>query len=87
MPADISSFYRTVLGHEPYPYQKALAPGEWPDLLDIPTGLGKTAAIYFAWQYKRAAGDNRTPRRLVWCLPCACLWNRRRNSYADGAYG
>ena len=45
MPADISSFYRTVLGHEPYPYQKALALGEWPDLLDIPPGLGKTAAI------------------------------------------
>lgn len=73
MPADISSFYRTVLGHEPYPYQKALAPGEWPDLLDIPTGLGKTAAIYFAWQYKRAAGDDRTPRRLVWCLPMRVL--------------
>ena len=73
MPADISSFYGTVLGHEPYPYQKALALGEWPDLLDIPTGLGKTAAIYFAWQYKRAAGDDRTPRRLVWCLPMRVL--------------
>ena len=82
MPADISSFYRTVLGHEPYPYQKALAPGEWPDLLDIPTGLGKTAAIYFAWQVMTALRA-----ALCGACPCACLWNRRRNSYADGAYG
>ena len=28
----------------PYPYQERLALEPWPDLLHIPTGLGKTAA-------------------------------------------
>ena len=73
MPVDISSFYNVVLGYEPYPYQARLACSLWPDMLDVPTGLGKTAAIYLAWQYKRASGDGATPRRLVWCLPMRVL--------------
>ena len=70
---DISSFYKLTLGCDPYPYQKRLAEDTWPDLLDIPTGLGKTAAIFMAWAYKRATKDNSTPRRLVWCLPMRVL--------------
>ncbi|MCR5220247.1 MAG: CRISPR-associated helicase/endonuclease Cas3 [bacterium] len=73
MQQSVTSFYRTVLGCDPYPYQKRLADKDWPDFLDIPTGLGKTAAIFMAWAYKRACADRSTPRRLVWCLPMRVL--------------
>jgi CRISPR-associated endonuclease/helicase Cas3 len=33
----------------PYDYQRRLAEEDWPDLLDIPTGMGKTAAVILAW--------------------------------------
>ena len=66
---------------EPYPYQVRLASGPWPDILDVPTGLGKTAAVNVSWLYKRGwrqGGrlgdvDTDTPRRLVWCLPMRVL--------------
>ncbi len=44
------SFFRAVHGVEPFAWQRALAervidgPG-WPRLLDVPTGMGKTAAV------------------------------------------
>jgi CRISPR-associated endonuclease/helicase Cas3 len=58
----------------PYPYQERLATESWPDLLDVPTGLGKTAAVSLAWLYKRRVlRDPATPRRLVWCLPMRVL--------------
>lgn len=58
----------------PYPYQQRLAEGDWPDLLDVPTGLGKTAAVTLAWLYRRRLlGEEDMPRRLVWCLPMRVL--------------
>lgn len=42
-------------------------------MLEIPTGLGKTAAILLAWLHKRQRQDAHTPRRLVWCLPMRVL--------------
>lgn len=65
----------------PYPFQSRLAEQLWPDLLHVPTGMGKTAAITLAWLWKRGwrngsrceAADARTPRRLVWCLPMRVL--------------
>lgn len=66
----------------PYPYQRRIAVEAWPELLDVPTGLGKTAAVTLAWAWKRGLriGGNReselapnTPRRLVWCLPMRVL--------------
>ncbi len=73
MVADIVSLYQHALMVEPYPYQRRLAEKTWPDLLEIPTGLGKTAAIYLAWLFKRINQDKATPRRLVWCLPMRVL--------------
>jgi CRISPR-associated endonuclease/helicase Cas3 len=74
-------FARSLDGAEPYPYQRRLAEQDWPEVVDIPTGLGKTAAISLAWLYKRgwrAGGqheppDHSTPRRLIWCLPMRVL--------------
>lgn len=58
----------------PYPYQNRLAQEGWPDLLDIPTGMGKTAAVTLAWVWKRRIQhDPNTPRRLIWCLPMRVL--------------
>lgn len=66
-------WYLAALGVPPYPYQQRLADSPWPDVLEIPTGLGKTAAIIMAWLYKRRHLDAQTPRRLVWCLPMRVL--------------
>ena len=65
-------------GHEPYPFQTRLALGEeLPELIDIPTGLGKTDAVVLAWLWRRRfAGPEKraaTPRRLVYCLPMRTL--------------
>lgn len=57
----------------PFPYQRRLATEPWPDLLRVPTGLGKTAAVTLAWLYKRLQGEPDTPRRLVYCLPMRTL--------------
>lgn len=65
----------------PFDYQRRLATEPWADLLDVPTGMGKTAAVVLAWLWKRGwrAGQERnaitreTPRRLVWCLPMRVL--------------
>jgi CRISPR-associated endonuclease/helicase Cas3 len=66
----------------PYAYQRRLAQEQsWPHLLDVSTGMGKTAAVTLAWLWKRGwrGGEHReavtgdTPRRLVWCLPMRAL--------------
>ncbi|WP_280554637.1 CRISPR-associated helicase Cas3' [Halomonas sp. 25-S5] len=69
------SFFTTATGiPAPYPYQQRLAEGGWPDALDVPTGLGKTAAVTLAWLYRRRQlGEADMPRRLVWCLPMRVL--------------
>jgi CRISPR-associated endonuclease/helicase Cas3 len=80
-------FFRAAYGPQvgqdrsPFDYQRRLAVEPWPDLLEIPTGLGKTAAVTLAWLFKRgwrsggcaASPDPGTPRRLVWCLPMRVL--------------
>jgi CRISPR-associated endonuclease/helicase Cas3 len=44
-------FFEQATASEPYPFQERLATvGETvPALLDVPTGLGKTAAAVLAW--------------------------------------
>lgn len=67
---------KTPGGLDPFPYQRRLAEKneDWPELLDVPTGLGKTAAVVLAWLYKRTViHDPKTPRRLVYCLPMRVL--------------
>ncbi len=78
-------FFRTAThddsspeGHDPYPFQTRLATAkELPELIDIPTGLGKTDAVVLAWLWRRRfAGEDvrsATPRRLVYCLPMRTL--------------
>ncbi len=49
-PSDFSGFFRAIHDHDPFPWQQALVEqlaerDEWPDVLDLPTGAGKTAAL------------------------------------------
>lgn len=105
---DFDAFFRLALAtHKPnersltpYPYQQALARDDWPDLLDVPTGMGKTAGVALAWLWKRGwreggrhrDSDPATPRRLVWCLPMRVLVEQTRDNIVGwlsnlGVYG
>ncbi len=69
-------FERATDGLEPYPYQRRLAErswDQWPTILDIPTGLGKTAAVVIGWLWRRHEQPGETPRRLVYTLPMRSL--------------
>ena len=75
---------------DPHDYQKRLACGEHGErrqdewlrdsracesmLIDIPTGMGKTAAVVLAWLWNRVSKQRKDwPRRLVYCLPMRTL--------------
>ncbi len=71
--SDYASFFRALTGFEPYPYQRRVVAGPWPEIVDVPTGLGKTAAVVVAWLHRRLQSDRDTPRRLAYCLPMRTL--------------
>ncbi|MEX2579287.1 MAG: CRISPR-associated endonuclease Cas3'' [Verrucomicrobiales bacterium] len=48
-------------------------------LIDIPTGLGKTAAVVLAWLWNRQQAGSTWPRRLVYCLPMRTLVEQTRD--------
>jgi CRISPR-associated endonuclease/helicase Cas3 len=71
----------TGSGRTPFPYQRNLAQGDrFPELVEVPTGTGKTAAAILAWLWRRRNEDLRdaTPRRLVYCLPMRVLVEQTR---------
>lgn len=70
---------RTSSSVTPLDYQRQLAEGGWPGLIDVPTGLGKTAAVVLGWLWKRCKKDPTTPRRLVYCLPMRVLVEQTRD--------
>ncbi len=72
------AMFQRATGRDPYPYQVRLATAPvLPDLLTVPTGCGKTAAVVLGWLWRRRfAGDElraATPRRLVYTLPVRTL--------------
>ena len=87
MPSSFTDCFRAATGHQPYDYQRRLAYGTsvngsapaetFPcrsQLISIPTGLGKTAAVVMAWLWNRVALQRPDwPRRLVYCLPMRTL--------------
>ncbi len=78
-------FFQSTTGHYqgPFDYQRRLAGRDTgtacqSQLINIPTGLGKTAAVVLAWLWNRivhsdVAHRNTWPRRLVYCLPMRTL--------------
>ena len=48
--ADFATYFEAVHGNPPFPWQQRLVEqlareSQWPDVLDLPTGVGKTAAL------------------------------------------
>lgn len=88
MSAEFERFFQKAMGAstKPYPYQVELATvgPTIPSLVNVPTGLGKTAAVVLAWLWRRRFADEqvrtKTPRRLVYCLPMRVLVEQTRAS-------
>ncbi len=75
-PTPFASFFRAAARVDPYKYQCRLAEADpFPEMIDVPTGLGKTAAVVLAWLWRRTNGHplSALPRRLVYCLPMRTL--------------
>ena len=60
------------IGKSPYPYQKRFA-AALPEIVDVPTGLGKTEAVVAAWLWAVAEHRPGAARRLVYSLPMRSL--------------
>jgi CRISPR-associated endonuclease/helicase Cas3 len=64
-------FFQAATGHAPYKWQQLIANEGLPDVLPVPTGLGKTEGAALAWAW--ALKERREPRHLVYCLPMRSL--------------
>ena len=64
------ALFRKATGYRPYAYQARIARDGLPDLVQAPTGAGKTGVI-LAWLWRRLYGPDPagTPRRLIYALP------------------
>lgn len=72
---DFPAFYEEVHGYEPFPWQfellKRVVEEGWPELIDIPTGLGKTSVIdvaLFAAALGRVQKQTGVPRRVFFVV-------------------
>ena len=70
--ADFTAFFRDVHGHAPFPWQQRLTAQvlqrrEWPKVIDLPTGTGKTAVLDTAI-FAMAVQPETTPRRVVFVI-------------------
>lgn len=83
-----AEFFETLTQHVPYPWQTDLAEracsGDWPDVVNVPTGFGKTStvqiAVYaLAHQVHHAVAPRTAPQRVVHVV------NRR--AVVDQTYG
>lgn len=73
-----AAFFERATGRAPYAYQTAFATGPvLPDILEAPTGSGKTATAALGWLWRRthgtAAQKAEAGARLVFCLPMRTL--------------
>lgn len=78
--------FKTATGIKegPYDYQRRMAEeAEFPSLIEVPTGAGKTAAVVLGWLWRRRFASDEvkraTPRRLVYCLPMRVLVEQTRD--------
>lgn len=70
--AGFEEYFFSVHGHEPYPWQvrltdQVLAEERWPDVIDLPTGAGKTAVLDTA-VFALAVRPEVFPRRIVFVI-------------------
>ncbi|MDB4958292.1 MAG: CRISPR-associated helicase Cas3 [Myxococcales bacterium] len=74
--AAYAAWFEELCGFAPHPWQAVLGDENLCQerLLRIPTGFGKTAGTVLSWMWHRVhRGDERWPRRLVFCLPMRVL--------------
>lgn len=61
-------FFRAATAHEPFDYQRRLAEDEvrnaGSQLISVPTGLGKTAAVVMAWLWNRVVRSDLSHRTI-----------------------
>ncbi len=81
---EFDDFFRKATGDTPFPFQRHMAmDAELADLIDVPTGSGKTAAVVLAWlwrlTHRKEPAQQKTPRRLVYCLPMRVLVEQTRD--------
>ena len=70
--ADFADYFRDIHSHDPFPWQarltnEVLESGRWPDVIDLPTGTGKTAVLDTA-VFALAVRPNDFPRRVVFVI-------------------
>lgn len=79
MSETFDAFFASAMGFGPvsggpYPWQRKLAEKGLPEVLDAPTGLGKTEGVALAWAWRRLVKKfDDEPRHLVYCLPMRVL--------------
>lgn len=69
---DFAQFFRDIHGHDPFPWQMRLTSHvierqAWPNVMDLPTGSGKTAVLDTAL-FALAARPDIFPRRVVFVI-------------------
>jgi CRISPR-associated endonuclease/helicase Cas3 len=86
--ADFSRFFEEIHGHPPFPWQIRLiqnvaAENKWPEVLDLPTGSGKTAALDIAVFHLALEAHRGSERRAA--VRIALVVDRRL--VVDDAFG
>jgi CRISPR-associated endonuclease/helicase Cas3 len=83
---NFASFFKTATsGFQPYKWQRQVALEGLPEVLPIPTGLGKTE-VALAWAWRLLVEKTQEPLHLVYCLPMRSLVTQtvqRLRSYFD----
>ena len=69
---EFAEFFRCVHGYDPFPWQarlmkQVLMRGKWPDVIDLPTGTGKTAVLDVA-VFAMSRRPETSPRRIVFVV-------------------
>lgn len=65
-------FFVAATRSRPYDWQVLIAMDGLPEILSVPTGLGKTEAA-LAWAWRLLVDKQPEPRHLVVCLPMRSL--------------
>jgi CRISPR-associated endonuclease/helicase Cas3 len=73
-------FFHFATSEAVFPFQRRFAE-ELPSLVNVPTGLGKTAMAILGWLWRRRNEKFKrgTPHRLVYCLPMRVLVEQTRD--------
>jgi CRISPR-associated endonuclease/helicase Cas3 len=68
------AYFRTATGFGPLRWQRDVVANGLPEVLSVPTGLGKTEGTILAWSWRRKErADPAEARHLIYCLPMRAL--------------